>query len=83
MGARQDRFRDLMDDPTKTEEIALTVFFLEQTVKAVDGIFKANALQVAADFDDFHRKARDQYGSPFYASFFTTLSEIIKKHHLA
>lgn len=43
--------------------------------------FKANALDVAADFDEFRCRARDEEGMPFYAGFFATLSETIKRHH--
>lgn len=81
MDEREAWFEDLMDDPSIRREAELTACFLEHARKAVTAEFKRQALTVAADFDDFRRRARDEHGDPYHAQFFNTLSEAIKRRY--
>jgi hypothetical protein len=77
----EEEFEALLDAQKEDKVKELEKFFLDKTKDALDSDFKANALDVAADFDEFRRRARDEEGMPFYAGFFATLSETIKRHH--
>lgn len=74
-------FEQLMSAETEEEALEAEKFFLYKTKEAADADFKATALDTAASFDEFRRLARDEYSQPFYAGFFATLSELIKRHH--
>jgi hypothetical protein len=77
----QEMFEQLMSAETEEEALEAEKFFLDKTKEAADADFKANAFDVTAEFDEFRRLARDEYSQPFYAGFFATLSEMIKRHH--
>lgn len=80
MTDRTERFEELMQEPENDREAELVTGFLEETVTAIDAIFKSTALKVAADFDEFRRQALEDYNDPYYATVFNTLSDIIKRH---
>lgn len=74
-------FEQLMSAEIEEEALEAEKFFLNKTKEAADADFKANAFDVTAEFDEFRRLARDEYSQPFYAGFFATLSEMVKRHH--
>lgn len=79
----QEMFDQLMSSEKEEEILEAEKFFLDKTKEAAEADFKANAFDITAQFDEFRRLARDEYSKPFYAGFFATLSEMIKKHQKA
>ena len=77
----EEEFEKLLDAQNENELKELEKFFLDKTKEALDSDFKANALDIAAEFDEFRRVARDEENMPFYAGFFATLSDLIKRHY--
>lgn len=73
----KEEFQKLSD---VSESVVVEKFFLDKTEEALDADREA-ALEIAAQFDEFRRQARDGDADVFYAGFFATLSDLIKRHH--
>lgn len=76
----EDKFAELLKEDERFVKEA-EKYFLNKTSESIDEEDQKEALDTAAQFDDFRRQARDEYGKPFYSGFFATLSELIKRHH--
>ena len=77
----REMFEQLMSAETEEEALEAEKLFLDKAKEGIEADFKANAFDITAEFDEFRRLARDEYSQPFYAGFFATLSELIKRHH--
>lgn len=76
----EEMFEQLVTAETEEQTLEAEKFFLDKAKEAADPDSQQDATELTPKFDEFRNLVVHEYSLPFYAGFFATLSEMVKRH---